>query len=181
MVGTSHAGPSGRPGHLAHQMWIKYPFRKFLGSVLKNEDFYFEGVWGIYFESPLRPKWTGQFDWHVLSGEWGWEVSADRHSQMSSQFKWQIYIHLTSCDLVKVWLTCVQAAVCWWIMSAGRQRVILIHLNGENDQTHTFLNFHCFHIALVTVFILTWKKVQRPWPTNLVFTCLSYLLPLLRH
>ncbi len=32
-------------------------------------------------------------------------------SQMSIQFKWQTYIHLTSCDLVKVWLTCVQAAV----------------------------------------------------------------------
>ncbi len=69
-----------------------------------------------------------------------------------SNGRWHIY--LNSSDLVKVWLTCA-LAFSLGMRSNCNQTQILIHFDWESDHTHTFLNFHCFHIVLAMNFIQT--------------------------
>ncbi len=156
-----------------------------------NMDFYFERE---------HMSWS-KFDWHAPSGEWE-EVSADRHGEMNVGLPFELNEHVTICRQLQTNVKSISKAdlhsfdlmwpgqslidmctgSCERISHVGRQTER--HVNSF--EWRKWSNPHLFEPSLLPYslrygFHSNLKWVKRLWPTNLVFTCLSYLLLLLRH
>lgn len=84
---------------------------------------------------------------------------------------------MTTCDLIKVWLTCALSDVDEKELQPDTDEYSFI----SSEESCTFSKVCCSHIEISYGLHSSFKWAQRFWPINLVFTHFCYLLPFLRY